>query len=712
MTFQLNVNENGIATLTFNLPNEKINKFSLPVLQELDNSLKSLPGNIKVLLIRSGKPDVFIAGADLQMFLKVLDDTPKAEEIIDLGHKVFNQLSKLPFPTIAVIDGACLGGGLEMALGCTYRVATDNPKTSIGLPETTLGIIPGWGGTQRLPRLIGLEKGVEMIVTGKPVNALKAWKLHLIDKVLPFQFQEESLKEFVKDILNPSTVKKILERRKKNTIRSLLLEKNPLGKKLLFHQVKKQIQEKGKGHYPAPVLAANLIEKTYGLPLEEGFAQEKQAFLQNPASFANAKHLISLFFANEALKKGVWEGLDGIKPKTINRVGLLGVGTMGAVIAFLISSKGMFVRFKELTLDLVGKGYAEMYKLYQKSVQSKKMKPWEAQLGKDRLSGTTDYTGFAQTDLIIEAVVENIEIKHQVLKDLENLIPHDVIIGSNTSSLTVSAMSQNMLHPERFLGMHFFNPPNKMPLVEIVPGAKTSKETTATALEFCKKLGKTAIIVADCAGFLVNRVFAVAANEVLWLLQDGCRMDKIEKVLLDFGMPMSPFLLSDEVGNDVTYKVVHSFEKAYGSRMKPPEIVELMYQKKLFGKKVGKGFYVYHGNEKSVNPEIQQLLHQIKTEKHEISEQDILDRVIFSMVNESARCLDEKVVKRVSDLDMALILGIGFPPFRGGLLRYADERRIPEVIKRLQQFEKEYGTRFEVSPYLMEMENQHKTFYD
>lgn len=339
------------------------------------------------------------------------------------------------------------------------------------------------------------------------------------------------------------------------------------------------------------------------------------------------------------------------------------------------------------------------------------MKPWEVSLGVDRLSGTVDYTGFDQTDLIIEAVVENMEVKHRVLQELEAAIPDTVVIGSNTSSLSVTAMAAAMKHPERFIGMHFFNPPNRMPLVEIVPGEKTSKETIATAVEFCKQLGKTPLVVADCAGFLVNRIFAAGANESVWLLQDGCPMAALEKVMLDFGMPMGPFTLADEVGNDVSYKVVHIFEKAYGSRMKGPELLELMEQKKLYGKKVGKGFYLYNGKDRKPNPEIDKLLAQINTPRKSLSEDEMRDRVVFAMINEAARCLEEKVVKSPSELDMALILGLGFPPFRGGLLRYADERGISTVVSQLNKFESLYGARFHPCGLLEDMDKQHKTFY-
>lgn len=712
--FQLSVDSEGIATLLFDMPGEKVNKINLSILDELEKIIDQIKSrqDIKALIIRSGKEEVFIAGADLRMFEGVFNDPEKASKIIDAGHRTFKKIENLPFPTIALIQGVCLGGGLEMALACKFRIVTDHPKTSLGLPEVSLGIIPGWGGTQRLPRLIGLEKGVEMIVTGRPVDASKAYKFKIADAIFPWQFQNEHLKGFLKQILDPSYQKKILEKRKRKGVRSLLLEKNPLGRAFLFHQVKKQILAKTKGHYPAPLLALQVIKETYNLPLKEGIEKEKNAFLNSPEAFVHAKNLIAVFFANESLKKNPGVEMGDIKGKKVERAGLLGVGTMGAVIAWLISSKGVPVRFKEVTWDLVGKGYAHMREQYVQSVKSKKLKPWEMQLGMDRLSGTVDYTGFSQTDLIIEAIIENMDVKHKVLQELESSIPDSVVIGSNTSSLSVSEMAKVMKHPERFIGMHFFNPPNRMPLVEIVPGEKTSKETIATAVDFCKKLGKTALVVADCPGFLVNRIFAMGANEIVFLLQDGHSMDAIIKSMLDFGMPMDPFTLADEVGNDVTFKVVHIFEKAYGPRMKGPKLLDLMNEKKLYGKKVGRGFYIYQNNGRKLNPEIPKLLKEFKKNSHSPdSSEEMQERVFFSMINEAARCLEEKVVKNPSDLDMALILGIGFPPFHGGLLRYADKRGISNIVNSLKKFEASYGERFQPCNLLVEMDKQNKTFY-
>lgn len=711
--FKYHVDENGIGHLVFDLPDEKVNKFTIDVMLELESVVDRLQnqGGIRALVITSGKEDIFIAGADLHGFAPAFKNSALLDKMIHAGHRVFDKIENLPFPTIAVINGACMGGGTEFALSCTYRIVTDNPKTNIGLPETSLGIIPGWGGTQRLPRLVGLVEGVTMIAGGRPVKAAKAYKIKLADAIISTEFRQTETDAFVNRILKMEEKKKVLKARERTGLQAFLLEKNPLGRKFLYHKARKDVLEKTKGHYPAPILAIDLIEKSYPLPLKEGLRMEIQALTRDAAGgFDIAENLINLFFISEALKKD--KGVKGdVKAKVIQSGAVIGAGTMGSGIAWLFSNNNLPVRFKDVNWEAVGKGYGVAWDIYAKQLRDKRIKPNEASIKFDLLGGSTDYSGFQHADLIIEAAVENLELKNKIYSEMEALIKPTTIVASNTSSLSINEMSKSFKHPERFIGMHFFNPPNKMPLVEIIPGEKTSPETVATAVEICKKFKKTPLVVKDCAGFLVNRLFVPGANEVMWMLQEGAEESRLAKELLDFGMPMSPFVLADEVGNDVGFKVSKVLESAYGERMKAPDLLQALYDKKLFGKKTGKGFFIWKGKERTPNPEIKEILSGYPKKFVGISDQDIQDRFILIMVNEAARCLEEKVVENPSYLDMALIMGIGFPPFRGGLLRHADKLGIDYVVNRLKQFETIYGSRFAPAPLLLEMQKARKSFY-
>ncbi|MGE4574739.1 MULTISPECIES: 3-hydroxyacyl-CoA dehydrogenase NAD-binding domain-containing protein [Parachlamydia] len=703
----------GIGQLVFNLPHEKVNVLSPPVLEELENLIEQLDpsSGVKLLLITSGKEHQFVAGVDLKKLEPVFQDPSQGEKILALGHRVYKKLSELPFPTIAAIDGACLGGGLELALACKYRIVSDHPKTALGLPETQLGIMPGWGGTQRLPRLIGLSSALGMILNGKTVNGVKAYKMKLADSVAAWEFFPEKSLEFARNILKPEFAQKVLNRRKQSGIQNFLLEKNPAGRALIFYQAKKQVLDKTHGFYPAPLVALETIKQTYTLPLNEGLEIEQKNFVENiPTKFMNAKNLVKVFFQNESLKKDAGISIQAT-PRPVKSAGVLGAGTMGGGLIFLFSYHDIPVRFKDINWEAVAKGYSHVYSLFKKMIELKKLDKDQAILKFQQASGTIDYTGFKQLDLVVEAATENLELKHTLLNELESQLRPDAIIASNTSSLTIAQMASVMKHPERFVGMHFFNPPNRMPLVEVVKGTQTSDEAIATAVETCRRLGRTPIVVGDCQGFLVNRIFVMGANEIVRFLEKGNSIEKIEKTMLDFGMPMGPFHLSDEVGNDVSCKVSHIFEETYGKRMQVPELIERMNQKGLFGKKTEKGFYLYDSKKPTVNPEVQKIVEVIGQPKEELSSEEMVDRSIFLMINEAARCLTEKIVQKPSDIDMALILGTGFPPFRGGLLRYADSRGIQTVVDRLKEFEQKEGARFSPCELLLEMAKENRNFY-
>lgn len=367
---------------------------------------------------------------------------------------------------------------------------------------------------------------------------------------------------------------------------------------------------------------------------------------------------------------------------------------------------------KDINWELIGKGFGNISELYHKSVKDKKLKKNEASLKFQHVSGTVDWSGFQHADLVIEAATENLDLKNKIFIDLEQHVPAEAIIATNTSSLTIAEMAKAFKNPERFVGMHFFNPVPRMPLVEVVPSARTKPEVVATAVEFCKKIGKTPIVVGDCHGFLVNRIFAVCANELMLLFSEGVDRHRLDKLMLDFGYPMGPFALADEVGIDVMAKVNKSFEEAYGERMRGPKIADEMVEHKWYGKKNGIGFYIYK-DKNDKHPKFNEAVLKLvkSSDSSKLSEIEMSDRVILTMINEAARCLQEKIINRPDYLDMALIMGTGFPPFRGGLLRYADTLGINYVVDHLKQFEQKYGARFTPCPRLLEMQQSNKKFY-
>ncbi|OVE74136.1 hypothetical protein BVX94_01445 [bacterium B17] len=716
--FKLKVDKEGFARLVFDLPGEKVNKFSTHVMLEFEEMLKSLKerDDIKVMSIESTKENIFIAGADIKE-LEVITDKEEGKGKAQKGQAVFNMLSELPFPTVAVINGACLGGGLECAMACTYRVVTDSPKTKLGCPEVQLGILPGWGGSQRLPKLCGLLTALPMLLTGKPADGKKAVKIKLADELVSEEFVEDKAMEFMQNCITDEGRKKILAKRKRSGLIKTLMEDNPVGRVFVFHKAGKDLMHKTGGHYPATLKILEVVEKTLEMSVKDGLKVEAEAFGEL-APTRVSKNLIKLFFTNEALKKdaGVKEELK--KVPDIKTVGVLGAGVMGGGISWLFSSKGYPVRMKDVNWDAISKGFAEAGTYYKHMLKRRKLTRHEMDLAMHRISGTLDYSGFQSKDIVVEAIVENIDIKKTVLAELEKSVRKDTIICSNTSALSITEMAKALKRPQRFLGMHFFNPVNRMPLVEIIPGEKTSPEAVAAACAIVKKLGKTPIVVQDCAGFLVNRLLLPYMNEAVEMAQAGAGIQRIDKLIKKYGMPMGPFTLADEVGIDIAWKVTGLLEVAYTPRMRMTELLAFMHdQDHLLGKKGGKGFYL-HGpkKKKPVNPSVQARLTEIvkwtDTANPKISDKDIINRCIFIMINEASRCMEEGVIENPSYLDMALIMGTGFPPFRGGLLRYADELGIPHIVEELEKLEEVHGERFKPSPLLLKMATKDQQFYE
>jgi 3-hydroxyacyl-CoA dehydrogenase/enoyl-CoA hydratase/3-hydroxybutyryl-CoA epimerase len=712
----LNIDKKGVASLVIDLPGEKVNKLSASVMTEIEQVLNVLSGNkaARVLVITSAKKDIFIAGADINE-IKDLRDPKDAFAKVSRGQEIMNKIAALKIPTIAVINGACLGGGLELALACKYRVAIANPKTQLGLPEVNLGIIPGFGGTQRLPKLVGLPEALKIILSGKAVDARKALKIGLVDELIREEFLTEKLSQFANEILKNPNSNRYLSLRSEARKKRFIFETLLFGKFLIFYFAQKDLWEKTKGRYPAPFVALEVIKRTYGRTYGvRGFKTELEAFCELCVGDIS-KNLIEIFFTNEALKKdsGVDTDVVGVD---LERVAVIGAGVMGGGIAWLFANNGINVRVKDINQKAIALGYNQIIKIFDQLKKIKKLTQEQINFKIGNVTTSLDYIGFTHADLVIEAVVENMAVKKTILVEAETKVEKNTVIASNTSSLSISEMASVLQNPERFVGMHFFNPVNRMPLVEVIRGEKTSDAAVATIVKSSKRLGKTPIVVKDVAGFLVNRILLPYMNEAAYLLQEGAEIKRIDSVIEKFGMPMGPFILADVVGIDVGVKVAHSLQEAYGERMRVADILEEIYQnhKTLLGKKVGKGFYI-HAAQNHVNIEVNTILSKVRSAKNihtiYIRDEEIIDRCILMMANEAAKCLEENVVKNASYLDMAMIMGCGFPPFRGGVLKYVDSYGIENAVKKLQELNKKHGKRFEVSKLLLDMAQKKQKFY-
>ena len=698
--FNLTIDDRNIATLLFDTPKSRVNLLCFDALYELQKHIDILETNsdLKALFIESAKEDIFIAGADINEIKSFKNEEEMLIKLAE-GQEIFNRLEALPFPTIAMIDGACLGGGLELALSCTYRIATNEAHTRLGLVEVSLGIIPGFGGTQRLPKLVGFAKAIELISASKRLKGDKALKLGLVDASVPAGYLGFKKEEYIKEIL-AGTLKAKVDKKRQGL---KWYETLPFVKTLIAKMARKEILKKTHGHYLAPLSAVDVVEETEKMPLKEGLKIERETFVPLAMSRVS-KNLIELFFTSEALKK---ETFSTSKAEDIQSAAVIGAGTMGSGIAWLLTYKDIAVRIGELKISHIAKSIAKMMKNFESIKRRGRLTDREIGLKMDRVTFSTKMEGFNRVDIAIEAVTEDPKIKKSIYKSLEENVEKDAIIATNTSSLSITDLVKNAKYPQRFIGMHFFNPVAKMPLVEIIAGEQTSDKTVATVVNLSKRLGKTPIKVNECAGFLVNRTLLPYLNEAAKMFDEGETVNNIDKILLDFGMPMGPFALMDEVGIDIGEKVSDILYEAYGERMKPSGLLSKMITKEWLGKKTGIGFYKYKGKTKSDNHNIDTL----HTSNSHLDKETILSRCMLIMVNEATKCLEENIVDNARYLDMAMVMGTGFPAFRGGLLRYAESEGLENIVARLRALEEQYGERFTPTGLLVEMAEKAQSFY-
>jgi 3-hydroxyacyl-CoA dehydrogenase/enoyl-CoA hydratase/3-hydroxybutyryl-CoA epimerase len=698
--FKMKIDKRGIGTLVFDTPKSNANVFSNASMSELESQLNILKLNkeLKALFIQSAKENIFISGADINE-IKKAKKVEDIEAFIEKGQNLFNNLENMPFPVIAVVEGMCLGGGLELALACKYRIASSEEHTRLGFPEINLGILPGFGGTQRLYPLVGYAKAIELIVGAKQLKGEKALKLGVVDACVPEGYLEFKKEEFVKLILEDKLDEKIQAQRKGVA----WYENISFVRKIINNITKKKIMEKTQGHYPAPLELLDVMQKSFAKPLKEGLEIERKAETKLILTSVS-KNLIELFLISEKLKH---DSFSRAKPKELHSAAVVGTGTMGSGIAWALNHQGMPVRLKVRSNASAAKAIQSIKKIYDGIVNRHRLTEREVALLIDKITFDSEYIGFEDTDFLLEAVSEDIKMKQEVYKAFEKIIPSDAVIASNTSSISISKLATTMQHPNRFIGMHFFNPVHRMPLVEIIAGEKSDDKTIAIVVKLAKKLGKVPIKIKDSSGFLVNRVLLPYIKESVLVFEEGADIEMIDQELVAFGMPMGPFSLLDTIGVDIGANVSDILYKSYGDRMQPSSIMQKMIANKWLGVKTKKGFYLYMTKHPVVNKQVYDFQKGVAA----FNKQTVIDRTILIMINEAARCLEEGVVDNVQYLDMAMVMGTGFPAFRGGLMRYADTLGIINIVKNLERLRVSYGERFTPSKLLVDMAEKNSTFY-
>ncbi|HEX3580284.1 MAG TPA: 3-hydroxyacyl-CoA dehydrogenase NAD-binding domain-containing protein, partial [Thermoanaerobaculia bacterium] len=592
--------------------------------------------------------------------------------------------------------GACLGGGCELALSCDWRVMSDDPKARIGLPEVNLGIFPAWGGATKLSRLIGLPNALDIILNGKQLDGKRAKRVGLVDEVVERGVLLDVAKKFA-----------ARGKRRGGVRTKFYIEGNPAMRAFIFRKARRAVLEKTKGRYPAPLTAIDVIEYGLSAGVERGLQREVDEVV--PLIMGDvAQNLVRLFFLMEESKKDP----VAATPLAIDQVGVLGAGVMGGGIAQTVADKtDAVVRMRDINWNALSGGMRAAAKIWKKRVERRRMTRGEMQRKMSRITTTTDWSGFQRVDAVIEAVVENLKIKRQVLAEFEGLSKESAIFATNTSTIPITDIAAEAKRPERVVGMHFFNPVDKMPLVEVIRGAKTSDVAAVTIAALARKLGKTVVYCNDGPGFVVNRILGPYMNESGFLLEEGNSIESIDKAMTDFGMPMGPLTLLDEVGIDVAAKVSQILGAAFASRMgETSKVVDALYADGRYGKKNGKGVYKYeNGKRTPPDPAVYKLVGVSRP--HPVDARNAVERMIFAMVNEAALILEERIVGSAGELDLAMIMGTGFPPFRGGLLRYADSLGVPYIQARLDELSTKVGARFKASAPLRRLAETDGKFY-
>ena len=700
----------GIVQFHFNATDESVNKFDRKTTQEYQEAVTALENrdDIQGLIVTSGK-SVFIAGADITEFTEYFSRSKDEIEawLLDINH-IFNRFEDLPFPKVAAINGAALGGGCEMALVCDYRVA--GISAQIGLPETKLGIFPGFGGSVRLPRLIGIDNALEAIATGKAYRPDEALKLGLVDAVVADELLEQAAADLVKKCLLGK-----FDWQAKRQEKQVPVKLNQLEQAMAFNSAKGVIFAKANPkHYPAVAIALETIEKHANLNRDDAIALEAKGFAK-AATTPQATALVGLFLNDQTVKKLAKKHSQNAQ--TIKQAAVLGAGIMGGGIAYQAATKGLPIIMKDIQTKQLDLGMNEAGKLLSKEVERGKSTPAKMAQTLSHIRPTLNYGDFGEVDIVIEAVVENPTIKEAVLSEVEGLVKQDAILASNTSTISITRLAHALKRPENFVGMHFFNPVHRMPLVEVIRGEKTSDTAIATTVALAQKMGKTPIVVNDCPGFLVNRVLFPYFGAFDLLVKEGADFVRIDKTMEKFGWPMGPAYLLDVVGMDTGVHAAKVMAEGFPDRMKPDYkgATQLMFEHERLGQKNGVGFYQYETDKRGKPKKIAdsttyELLNLVQTGDQTFDEQEIIDRMMIAFCNETVRCLEDNIVASPAEADMAMIMGVGFPPFRGGPCRYIDQIGVANYVALCDKYAY-LGKAYEAPAKLRDMAQNGETFY-
>lgn len=696
-TIRRSVRKDGICILTFDRPGSAANIFDLRTLKELDEELDSIERAmpLKGVVFNSAKKSIFVAGADLKSMSEAAPN--QIREMIELGQAVFNRVAALPVTTVAAMHGAAVGGGCEIALACDYRVASSDRATKIGLPETQIGLLPAWGGSTRLPRLIGLPKALDIILAGKTLAAKPALKCGLVDELAPVEY-----------LLN-AAAKKISggKPHRKNHP----LTNNSLVARIIASRVRPQLMRKTHGHYPAVTKALDVATRGISLSIKDSLALEREGILELVQT-ETTRNLIRIFFLQERAKNLTIPNTSRSDSKTIARTAVIGAGVMGAGIAQWISARQAPVILRDVNADQVAKGMSIIGKLYRDGTKRRVFTPLEAQQGLDRITPAPSEVPLRNVVLVIEAAVEKMDLKKKIFSRLAELAGDETILATNTSALSVSEIAAAVRRPERVVGLHFFNPVHRMQLVEIVAAKQTVPEVLQRTLQFVQRIGKLPVVVKDSPGFVVNRILMPYLIEAGNLFESGARIGDLDAAMLDFGMPMGPMRLLDEVGNDVSLHVAETLAAAFGDRLKIPAHLGEMIKAGLLGRKAGRGYYLHDKSKKDAKPNPGASAYVKSNSARSLSRDEIRERMVLLMVNEAARCMEEGIVSRPDDVDFAMIMGTGFAPFRGGPLRYADSTGIGRIVGAMEKLANSGAKHFAPCALLAQMAAGGKTFYN
>ena len=697
--------EGDVAVVVFDLPGEPVNKFSRAVKDEFATAMRALKDDATTrgVVLVSGKTDNFVAGADIEEF--VAAKTEAAFFTLSREGQLFlDELAAFPKPIVAGINGACLGGGLEISLACHRRVASTHPKTVLGLPETQLGIIPGAGGCNRLPRLVGLRAALDMILTARNLRPDKALRMGLVDEVVPPAILRDVAVRLARDPRVP------LRRGRPAGLLSWLLDGTRPGRVLVLSQARKAVLKKSGGHYPAVLAALDVVAYSLANGVARGLEREALLFAKMAMTDVS-RRLVQIFFATTALKKDPGVAHPAPEPRKVERLGILGAGFMGSGIAAIAADQaGVTVRMKDADLPRVAMGIKAVADVIGENVKRRRYHRREGARRLALVSGGTDFAGFRRADLVIEAVFEDLEVKQAVLREVEAVAKPECVFASNTSTIPIGRIAAASRHPETVVGMHFFSPVHRMPLLEVIAAERTANQTVVTAAAFGRRLGKTVIVVRDRPGFFINRILAPYMNETGYLLTEGTPIEALDAAMTRWGFPVGPVTLLDEVGLDVAAKAGHVMVEAFGERLKPGIRLDALVQAGRLGRKNGRGFLLYQGGRKSgVDESAYEVLGIAKGSGP--GEPAIIERLTLVMLNEAACALEEGVLRQPRDGDIGAIFGFGYPPFRGGPFRTLDAMGVAYAVQSLERLATRFGPRFTPAASLVDMARRAARFY-